>query len=873
MERPVKIPLFRPVPVLALLCVGLAWSGCASDEGAEPPSTPVVEPGAACTVDQDCPDPALFFCNTAVSRCEAACRTREDCGAARRGAFALPECDTNPLGCQCDQGKCVVSLCSRDADCGAQVCRNGACVAPPAAASVASCQVTPDFVLGRSGAKARFDVTGRDASGQPVVLTGGISWAAVTGAVEGGGTGPSATFTLKAQAESSEAVEARVGSAVCRARVTVLAAEPPAGQVRVVVSDELTGRPLPGAVVVAATATGSVLGSEATGADGVALVTATGVVSLTAFHADYGYLTLAHYDLEVGSRDVALPLRRNPLELYGGVKGTFGNLPATSNLHLGFAGLSTPGLGLELAPEQQSGPAETVSVNLGGLPRELVLPAGAYLSLPSSPVKVEHRAPGVASVCNASLPGISNVEEAIREGRCGTRTAWALAGDVPPAEIPPSLFGTTPDVSQVLAQSIPLLRRLQSSVVRDVQFRLLPTPGASTGTPDFGDTAHFSPVDHDYQQLPLGFQFAVRVPSLPRYRGVFLDGAFVLGSVSVPGQGLVPLGLGIAVNVSPADPNTDVQAGLPAPGLVSVRMAPAHHGLEGQTYRLLVLATSNAALNDVTASAVSSGIAEPLERLVFDAKGSTPVQLSRGFLPLPEGARYNFTLDPNRGLEGRQFRFITEPGLSGASLLRIVFTNRLGRRWTVLLDPARALSGVRLPVPPAPFEDRTYFGDLSGTRALLGVQALTATKPGDTGGLGPVALAEAQEVGLRQLGDVTRAWSVVDYRRPEVSWLVPDGDGLSVPRESTVRVRATGFRIGSGPTDDGYVQLSFTGGTGCEGQTVRGVVDASQGRGEVELKLPTGCSGLGLAMTATLVDPSGAPLRPPVSATRVVNLP
>ena len=867
-------PSCRLVLVLALLCVGPALNGCASDEApGDLPPGPGGDPNAACTVDQDCPDPALFFCNRVASRCEAACRTREDCGAAKRGSFALAECDTNPLGCQCDQGKCVVSLCSRDEDCGAQVCRDGKCVAPPPASSAASCQVTPDFVLGRPGAKVRFDVSVRDATGKPVVLSEGITWTAVDPAVEGGGAGPSATFTLKTQAEASEAVVAKVGPAVCFARVTVLAAEAPVGQVRVVVTDELTGRPLQGARVVAATGTGTASGASATDASGVAWVPATGVVSLTAFHADYGYLTLAHYDTAEGSRDVTLPLRRNPLEFYGGAKGTFRNLPTTANLHVGFAGLSTPGLGLDIAPEQLNGPLQTVSVNLGGLPREWELPAGTYLALPSNPVKAEHQAPGVAGVCDASLSGITSAEEAIRAGTCGTRTAWALAGDVPPTEIPPSLLSPTIDGSQVLVQSIPLLRRFQSSVVRDVQFRLLPTPGAANGEPKFGDTAHFASVEHDFQQLPLGFQFAVRVPPLPRYRGVFLDGAFVLGAASVPGQGLVPLGLGFAVNVAPPDPNTDVQAGLPAPGLVSVRMAPAHHGLEGSAYRLLVLATSNATLNAVSAGTVSSGLIEPLARLSFDPRGHTPVQLSRGFLSLPEGARYNFTAEPYRGLEGRQFRFISDPGLSGATLLRVVFTNRLGHRWTVLLDPARATSGFRLPVPPAPLEDRTYFGDTTGTRALLLVQALAASKPGNDSALGPVALAEGNDVNLGQLADVTRAWSVLDYRRPEVSWLVPDGDGLSVPRESTVRVRTTGFRVGSGLTDDGYVQLSFTGGTGCEGQTVRGDVDASQGRGEVELKLPPGCSGLGLFMTATLVDPSGAPLRPAVSSTRIVNLP
>jgi hypothetical protein len=866
--------LTRLVLMMGLLCAGPVLNGCASDDDEETPLPPGGDPNAPCTVDQDCPDPAFFFCNTVASRCEAACRTREDCSAAKRGGYALAECDNNPLGCQCDQGKCVVSLCSRDADCqSTQVCRDGRCVAPPPASAASACQVTPDFVIGRPGTKVRFDVTVSDGSGKPVVLSEGIRWVAAGAAVSGEGSGPSATFTLAAPSQATEAVEARVGTVTCRARVTVLAEAVPEGQVRVVVTDELSGRPLPEALVVAADAAGIVTGSARTEEGGVALVPATGVVSLTAFHADYGYLTLAHYDATSGSRDLSLPLRRNPLELYGGAKGTFGNLPATANLHLGFAGLSTPGLGLEVAPEQQIGPTSTVSVNLGGQPRELALPAGAYVALPSNPVKAEYGAPGVAGVCDAGLQGISNTEEAIRSGTCGTRTAWALAGDVPPTEIPPSLFGPTLDVSQVLAQSIPLLRRFQSSVVRDVQFRLVPTPGASDGAPDFRDTAHFTPVDHDFQQLPLGFQFAVRVPSLPRYHGAFLDGAFVLGAAGVPGRGLVPLGLGIAVNVSPADPNTDLQAGLPAPGLVSVRMAPTHHGLEGSAYRLIVLATSNAALSDTSAGAASSALVEPLASLSFDPRGSTPVPISGGFLPIPDGARYNFNAVPYRGLEGRQFRFLTELELSGATLLRIAFTNRVGHRWTVLLEPGRATSGVRLPVPPAPFEDRTYFGDLSGTRARLLVQALSARKPESGGGLDPVALAEAEDVSLERLGDFTRAWSALDYRRPEVAWLVPDSDGLSVPRESTVRVQTTGFRVGSGPTDDGYVQVSLTGSPGCEGLTLRGDVDTSQGRGEVELKLPPGCAGLSVAMTATLVDPSGAPLRPPVFSTRLVNIP
>jgi hypothetical protein len=87
-----------------------------------------------------------------------------------------------------------------------------------------------------------------------------------------------------------------------------------------------------------------------------------------------------------------------------------------------------------------------------------------------------------------------------------------------------------------------------------------------------------------------------------------------------------------------------------------------------------------------------------------------------------------------------------------------------------------------------------------------------------------------------------------------------------------VRVRVSAFKPGSAPTDDGYVRLTFVGGSGCEGETVRGDVDVSQGLGEVELRLPSGCSGSGVQLVATLVDPEGTPLRPSVSATRSVNV-
>lgn len=860
-----------------LLAALVALGGCApSSEGLSPGDVPVPTPtpNTRCTVDQDCPSATLFICNTAVSQCEPACRTREDCGVGKRGAeFALAQCDGNPLGCECDANRCVPSLCSADADCsGGLVCRNGLCGQPPPAASAAACRVVPDTLIGREGERVRFDVLATDASGQPLVTEEGATWTALGATVTGGGKGAGMSFTLATPGPEVEAVQAQVGGSRCVARVTVLPALVPGGQVRAVVTDELTGRPVSGAQVVASDAQGSVTGSGETDAGGVALVPAQGVVTLSVFHADFGYLTVARYDTTVGSRHLVLTPRRNPEARYGGYRGTFRNPPATANLHAGVASLSIPGLATELSGAQLVGATRSVRFNLLGQPRETTLPAGAYVTLSGEPVQTEVAAQGVAGVCDARLTGSEDPEAAILAGACGTRSAWALAGDVPLSELPPSIFGPAPDLNQLLAQSIPLFRRFHSSVVRDVQFRLAPTPVDASGAPDFRDVAHFTALDHDFQQLRLGFQFAVRVPELPRYRNAYLDSATVLGVASVPGRGLVPLGLGVAVNTTPADPRTDTQAGLPSPGLVSVRMAPAHHGLEGSPYRMLVLASSNAATTDASAGAASSGLLEPLpgERLPFDPKGASPVALTGTFLSIPEGARYNFEPTAYRGLEGRQFRFVVVPQLPGATMLRVVFSNRAGRRWTVLMDPSQVLNGFRLPVPPAPFEDRTYFGDTTGSRSRLGVQALSA-RNSDGAALSVAALVESRD-STERFADLVRAFSVLDYGRPEVTWVTPAEDGGRVAPGGAVRVRVTAFKPGSAPTDDGYVRLSFVGGTGCEGQTARGDVDVSQGLGEVELRLPAGCSGAGVQLTATLVDPDGEPLRPAVSSTRAVNV-
>ncbi|WP_426752435.1 carboxypeptidase regulatory-like domain-containing protein [Myxococcus sp. Y35] len=864
-------PRFSRLACLA--CVLLCVSGCgAMDEGYSVPGGPP-PPSGFCAVDQDCPDPDLFICDTTTSRCEAACRTREDCRGERRGLHALAVCDkSGGMGCQCDMNRCVPAVCATDSDCGEDgVCRDGACGPPPSASLAEACEVTPDVVVGSPGLSVDFRVWVRDASGRPVVLRDGIAWEALTSSVVGSGSGAAGTFVLAEPASEHAAVAVRVGRASCQARVTVLPPEVPPGGVRVVVVDALTGRPVPLALVAVSDDDGELTGALVTNAEGATWVPASGEVGLTAYHPDYGYLTLARHDAS-RFRDVRLALRRNPLDRFGGVQGTFPAVDQTfttsTSLRMGLTGLSVPGLPSELSSESLLGPEREVALPIGQGPSSVSLPSGSALWLTGSAAP-EVAAPGIAGVCDSSLPGVGDVEQAIRSGACGTRTAWALTGAVPLKELPLIVLQPGVDPLLQLGRLLPGSTGFYSTLTRDARFTLAPTPGIGTGEPDLSAVEYAQPLPFapDAPGVRLSFPFAVRVPPLPQYQGAYLARAYVLATVSVPGRGMVPLGLGAAANVSPADPNTDADARLGRPGQVAVRMAPAHQGLEGQPYRLVVTAAgSQASDGSVATSTLVVGLPGPR----FDPEGHQPVDAGVGFLAIPESARYNFDGDPYQGLEGRELKATVDPR---ASLVRAEFSTRAGRRWTVLMTPDDTEDGVRVPRPPLGVEDRTYDSVLLGGRSRLHVEVLRASGLARREGDGPAVLAAADGPGMERLADLLDAISVLRLGRPEVVWRHPEADGQRLARGSAVRVGISGFRLGSAPTGQGAVRVTLRGGSGCEGQVLTSAEPIAPGRGEVELELPAECSGLDVTLVATLVDSDGDALRPLVTATRRVDIP
>lgn len=848
-----------------------------------------------CIEDTDCPDPVYFACNTITSTCEPSCRSAAQCnpaggalGGQRPQEYSLDFCGGS-LGCQCDDFKCVGSLCSSDSDCGTQVCRSGACVPPPAASTVARCAISPDLVVLRQGAKAKFWVSAWDASNAPVVLKDGITWSSVNAAAAGSGTGFSAEFTAGSApvATATAAVQAAIGSVNCQAKVIVLP-NPAAGEVAVSVIDELSGRPVAGAKVVVSQENGTIIqqagnadfkDTDATGFAALSLTGSPAKFSVSVFHPDFSYVTVANY-AATGSRFLSFALRRNSLDKYGGYKGGYSNVPETPNLHAALAGLSLAGSITNLNLTALLGPTVPTDIVVGTQSvDDAPIPAGAYLGFGASTFKGE--------IAGQGLNGTCGDEAKVLAGECGTRTAWSLSGDVPIAQLPLNAVSggvDKIDVSALLGQIIPIFKTFNSSVIRDVEYTLKPTP-MDGGEPDYSNQSHYTNARHAFMpstdggfgSIPLGFSFALKMPELPRFKGTYVDGAAVIGGASVPGRGVVPLGIGVGINTTPVDGQIDRVEPLQV-GQLGVRMAPTHHGIEGSTYGLVVAAISAKAMSDASAGIGASAIFPrlPQNKLVFDPKGASPIDVSASAFPaFPEGARFNFTSAADGAVPGRSFRLAA---MTGVGVLRVSFSDSLQTRWDVLVDAAAP--GFTLPVIPAgtTLRDRLFDNGngATGGRSELTVQAFRMAK--DPAAATQAALSFTEYVEFNDWNsdrttDFLAAFSFLSYGKPKVGFKEPKASGATVARGSKIIIEVSGFSVGTMQgTDDGVVRLTFTGGTGCDPATLNTEVPA-KGSGELEYTIPTTCSGANVSIKAELMKVNGTdPILPAVSRTITANI-
>jgi hypothetical protein len=803
--------------------------------------------GIGCFDDTDCPNPQLFFCNTITSTCEPACRTKSDCTQQTRGMFALPECDNDPLGCNCDEGACKPALCSSDIDCPTLICRNGQCGTSPGGAE-ARCEVVPDFAILRGGQMTEFQVLAWDSNGVPVTPVTPPHWTALNTTVTSFNGGLVQAASTSSVIPESDLVRVNFIGAQCIARGIILPDSVDAGTIGVVAWDEATGRPVSGAkVVFSDPTTGGVIGTPvSTDTNGFAKVAATPPVSVSVMSADFDYQTIVAYSPSstTAARMLAFPLRRNPLDRMGGVTGTMTGVPMTSNVHIGWASIAQRNFH-ELPPQA---PDVMTHVKIGSaVDTNTPVPTRNTLGFSDQPIKTTWSALGPSGVCFLD-GGVPN-GVAIASGACGTGALWGYGLDVPLGDVPiDALVGGPMNINwgALLSSSMPAFKNASSVVQRDSSWTLATTPAASDGGLDLTSTSGFTAQDLPFGQVPLAFVMTAQVPALPQLNGQFLDVVWMRGFAVAPGRGLVDLGVGSAVNTSPRDQFTDKQTTYPAAGLAPLRMAPAHHGLEGSFYALSATAYS---ASELPFPKSGSGVVTYAQSLAFDPTGLTPIMLP-AFLPFAEHGSF----------KARTFLFTAAPTVGAATEARVVFTGPTGARWVARFNPATAAQAFALPVPPSPLFDRTTWDGT--TRAAMAVQLLELSSNG------PITfarLSELDDIAAGHIADYTMAWSVLDLGHPAIAWKSPAASGATVTHGSTVTVHVDGFNVGP----DGFVRLTFGGGSGCT------QVDATMdpgGLGDISLTIPVGCMG-NVTLTATLFDLMSQALPGPVSAsiTATVN--
>lgn len=208
-----------------------------------------------------------------------------------------------------------------------------------------------DYAVVKAGSKMKFWVSAW-AGTEPVIIKEGATWTATAGSALSApmpATGLSTEFTAAAMGSApADAVQAAFGQRHLHGQAQVVAA-PAMGRQRLAATHELTGRPISGARAIISDAAGAEIAQPApveTNAAGVGnyVFGAATQYSVTVFHADFTFVTIANYRPSGPDANVLnVVLRRNPVNKFGGYKGTFDGYPMNANIKAGVGGMSLAG--------------------------------------------------------------------------------------------------------------------------------------------------------------------------------------------------------------------------------------------------------------------------------------------------------------------------------------------------------------------------------------------------------------------------------------------------------------------------------------------------------------------------------------------------
>ncbi len=485
------------------------------------------DPGACCSG---------LSCDVFTNTCQPECASDADCH-----ALDIPFADDT----KCSNGVCDFAHCVKDANCaGGKVCFNGDCVTIPSCDDLASCKVVPAMAVTQQGTQVQYSASAYFQSG---ALAPGITftWSssdadiadigAATGIVTGDANTGVATITATASG----------CTITCTASVRNYGAVG-AGS-RIVVLSELEQTPVEGATVISGTETVS------TDANGAALLVAdlsAAAADVHIFHPQYHYLSLR----AVNEKDVIAHLGKlyqfdfgaNPPKLVaGGIKGKFDfsrvgcQEGKTCDVTFGLGGLSIPGNLVNLNFDLLIGGMIKTTIDLGGSPQVVPLPAGLTLCLNDTCFKEKYTPTGIP----------------------GTRAAWGIGGrlvltDLMTILAPVISGGDDIDIGPILVALLPMFANFSTSIAPN----LAVTPrDMVVDVNDINDNDKTDDMVPDYDNFPnKDMSLAVKtdqtmtftIGTLPAKTGggFWYDGVIVLGGVIAKDVGLIPLGISAGVD-------------------------------------------------------------------------------------------------------------------------------------------------------------------------------------------------------------------------------------------------------------------------------------------------------------------------------------
>jgi hypothetical protein len=543
-------------------------------------------------------------------------------------------------------------------------------------------------------------------------VTSGNTAAAVdeaTGAVTGGNVDGSWTVTATVRDASGQ-----LGSVSC-AYEGVNFVEVGDTSMRVLVMDQRTAQPLAGAKVVLMAGGGETVSEtlpsgQALFGDVDGAVESVSVFFDTADHAA-DYVTVVAPE----SNDLAIYLFTTEKGKKAGVEGSFdfSTLP-DRQLKLGIAGASLAGSLADIDFMMLIGDMVQTQVDIPGLPipeEGVPLPQGITMQFGPSAFKEQFQA----------------------LTHSGTRTVWGLGGSFrlgAITELLPTIAPLLEDSSaglplgQLLGAIMPLFSQMSHAAKVGIKVNSVTCSAGTLANGTDVDCVeafggHFDTHSLSFSSgMDLKTSFAM--PTLPAKGDGYLSAVLGLIGVDMPGQGMVPLGLGVAVD----DPDTsdDVAGdgqlngmdGAPD-GALTVGYARSHSGLDGQGVLGLFLSLDiDGLLGGEGSDTALSGIVVQKDNFSQCANPASCAQETTrsSFLALPSGATWNSLTRsfsaPAPDADADFYRF----GLEGA-----------GGKWTFYHAPGATFT---VPAAPAGMEDRAQSAtvqafDLTDGKTLNGL--------------------------------------------------------------------------------------------------------------------------------------------------------